>query len=44
MHVDEWFNNPDIYDHNQYGGDIMENQEAMSKACGNGWNVFEFVN
>lgn len=44
MNVDEWFANPDVYDHNQYGGDIMENQEAMSKACRNGWNVFEIVN
>ncbi len=43
MHVEEWFKNPNAYDHNTYGGDIMENQEAMNKGCENAWNVFEFV-
>lgn len=43
MHVEEWFKNPNTYDHNVYGGDIMQNQEAINKACENGWNVFEFV-
>ncbi len=44
MHVEEWFKDPNTYDHNTYGGDIMQNQEAMHKACENGWNVFEFIN
>jgi len=43
MNVEEWFKNPQIYDHNVWGGDIMENQAAMEIAAKNGWNVFELV-
>jgi hypothetical protein len=40
MHVENWFRNPHVYDHDVYGGDIMQNQEAMQKGKENGWNVF----
>ena len=43
MNVDEWFKNPKDYDHNTWGGDIMQNQDAMEIAARNGWNVFELV-
>jgi hypothetical protein len=43
MHVEEWFENPVVYDHNQWGGDIMQNQAAMATAVRNGWNVFELI-
>ena len=36
MNVENWFKDPHIYDHNQYGGKIMRNQEAMAKGCENG--------
>jgi hypothetical protein len=40
MDVEQWFVNPTIYNHNDWGGDIMENQNAMAIARQNGWNVF----
>lgn len=40
MHVDRWFSNPHMYDHNTYGGMIMKNQEAMGKIKDNGIDVF----
>jgi len=43
MNVEEWFKNPTDYDHNTWGGDIMENQPAMLTAKNNGWNVFELI-
>ena len=43
MNVEEWFKNPQDYDHNTSGGDIMQNQAAMEVAAGNGWNVFELL-
>jgi hypothetical protein len=43
MNVEEWFKDPIIYDHNTWGGDIMQNQAAMEIAVKNGWNVFELV-
>ncbi|MCK5856420.1 MAG: hypothetical protein KAG64_02955 [Bacteroidales bacterium] len=43
MNVDQWFKNPTDYDHNTWGGDIMENQPAMQIAKDNGWNVFELI-
>ena len=38
--IENWFKNPNTYDHNQWGGDIMQNQPAMKIAAENGWNVF----
>ena len=42
MNVDNWFNSPNIYDHNTWGGDIMQKQEAMGLAVENGQNVFSY--
>ena len=40
MNVNEWFEDPKIFDFNVWGGDIMQKQEAMHIACENGHNVF----
>ncbi len=40
MQVDQWFMDPNLYDHDVYGGYIMQNQEAMEKVKENGHNVF----
>lgn len=40
MDVDSWFKTPDVYDHNFWGGAIMQNQEAMQMAARNGKDVF----
>ena len=36
MNVENWFQNPHIYNHDTWGGDIMQNQEAMKMGCDNG--------
>jgi len=36
MHIENWFQNPHIYDHNYWGGSIMQNQAAMQMGCENG--------
>ncbi len=40
MEVDNWFRTPHTYDHNTWGGDIMQKQEAMALGCENGHDVF----
>ncbi len=40
MNIENWFQNPHIYDHNHWGGQIMQNQDAMHMLKENGWNVF----
>lgn len=40
MHIDSWFNTPFVYDHNDWGGAIMQKQEAMHQACMNGRDAF----
>jgi hypothetical protein len=40
MNVNKWFENPNIYDLNVWGGKIMQNQKAMHLACENGHDVF----
>ncbi len=40
MEVNEWFENPHVFDFNYWGGDIMQNQDAMGTAKENGHNVF----
>lgn len=40
MNIESWFKTPNTYDHNVYGGDIMENQAAMGKIAQNGVDVF----
>ena len=40
MNVENWFKSPHIYNHDEWGGDIMQNQDAMKTASENGWDVF----
>ena len=40
MHVESWFDTPHTYDHNVFGGMIMNNQEAMHLISENGRDVF----
>jgi len=40
MNIEEWFEDPHVYDFNIWGGAIMQNQAAMNTAKENGWNVF----
>ena len=40
MNVESWFETPVIYDHNHFGGAIMQNQEAMHIGCLNGADAF----
>ena len=40
MNVDSWFKTPNIYDHNYWGQNIMQNQPAMQMAKENGYDVF----
>jgi len=41
MNIDSWFITPHIYDHNYWGGAIMQNQAAMQMAKENGFDVFQ---
>ena len=41
MNIDSWFKTPHTYDHNYWGGAIMQNQVAMQMAKENGFDVFE---
>jgi len=40
MNMESWFKTPHIYDHNYWGGAIMQNQAAMQAAKENGYDVF----
>jgi hypothetical protein len=40
MNVDSWFKTPQIYDHNFWGGAIMQKQSAMQRVKENGFDVF----
>lgn len=40
MNVDSWFETPYNYDHNYWGGAIMQNQPAMQMVKENGCDVF----
>jgi hypothetical protein len=43
MNVENWFLNPHIYNHDEWGGDIMQKQDAMKLGCENGQqDVFGF--
>jgi len=42
MNVENWFRTPNTYDHNQWGGDIMQNQDAMQLGVQNGHDVFSY--
>lgn len=43
MNMENWFENPNTYDHNAYGADIMENQAAQKAARENGHDVFSIT-
>lgn len=40
MNIGNWFRGPHTYDHNDWGGDIMQKQEAMILGIENGQDVF----
>jgi len=40
MNIESWFKTPFIYNHDQWGGAIMQNQEAMQMVKDNGYDVF----
>lgn len=40
MDIEKWFESPNVWDWNVIGGQIMQNQDAMKKACENGANAF----
>jgi hypothetical protein len=40
MNIENWFKDPHVFDFNQWGGAIMQNQPAMQIAKENGWDVF----
>ena len=44
MNVENWFQSPNIYNHNTWGGDIMQKQDAMAIVAENGWDVFSVKN
>ncbi|MBC8315460.1 MAG: hypothetical protein ISR57_02605 [Bacteroidales bacterium] len=43
MNIENWFRSPHTYDHDVWGGMIMQNQEAMKMACENGADVFTVI-
>ncbi|MFH1119603.1 MAG: MbnP family protein [Bacteroidota bacterium] len=43
MNIESWFDTPVVYDHNQFGGAIMQNQVAMHTASLNGRDVFSIT-
>lgn len=40
MNIENWFHTPNTWDFNYWGGDIMQNQDAMYQACENELDVF----
>lgn len=40
MNVDQWWDQPNIYNHDVHGGKIMQNQKAMRMGVENGKSVF----
>lgn len=41
MNIESWFDTPVVYDHNNFGGMVMKNQEAMGIIAQNGKDAFE---
>jgi len=44
MDIEKWFESPNYWDWDLIGGQIMQNQDAMHKACENGRNAFRVSN
>jgi hypothetical protein len=42
MNIQSWFDSPNIYDFDYWGGAIMQNQPAMHAITENGADVFTF--
>jgi len=40
MNMENWFKNPNVYNHNLWGPDVMENQRALKVIKENGQDVF----
>lgn len=40
MNVEKWWESPNLYNHDEHGGKIMQNQEAMKMGVENGKRVF----
>lgn len=40
MDINNWFSTPHIYNHDFWGGDIMQKQAAMQMIKENGFDVF----
>ncbi len=40
MNINNWFNQPQVYDLNYWGPSVMQNQAAMNAIKENGQNVF----
>jgi hypothetical protein len=43
MDIENWFQNPHVFDFNHWGGAIMQNQPAMQLVKENGWDVFSII-
>ncbi|MCL2291283.1 MAG: hypothetical protein FWC34_11385 [Bacteroidetes bacterium] len=44
MEIQRWFDTPNLYNFNEFGTGIMQNQRAQELLKENGWNVFGFMN
>lgn len=40
MEIESWFKTPNIWDHNYWGGSVMQNQRALKTIKENGFDVF----
>lgn len=40
MNLESWFESPHVYDHNYWGGAVMQNQDALATIRENGYDVF----
>jgi len=43
MNVNRWFCSPYLFDFNQFGGSVMQNQVAQETLRANGWDVFSVL-
>jgi len=43
MEIQRWFDTPNLYNFDEFGTGIMQNQQAQELLKGNGWNVFTGV-
>jgi len=41
MEIQRWFDSPNLYDFNEFGTGIMQNQRAQQMLKENGWDVFD---